>query len=706
MIPERDAAERAPRDSRETHPLIGEELALLARVRAALAALPPTSQRRERALGEELVKLRDQLLSPATPKTDLPALSDQWHRGNAILQQLESHAGAPIDPASPYFAHLRLDEDGRRIDLCLGRSTCIRDGVRIVDWRNAPVSRVFYRYEQGDEFEETIAGRLRSGVVALRRALTISDAVLERVEAPEGVFERDGDAYRRVQACEPRLAGGEASALRAGAEAPALPLLGTGRGGRHGSADRRLAEITALIDPAQFDLISRPQGFVAIRGAAGSGKTTVALHRIAFLAFADPELDSSDTLFLTFSPALCRYVSHVLPALGIERVAVRTYREWAAELRRRHFSDLPADVREDTPAAVQRLKLHPLIAKALAQQVAAHPGRRAAAQAYDDFASVFVRRDLLEALAAREAPGEFSAAQLDEVVAWQRRRNDEMALHLAGEPDSGAALDAEDDTLLLRAWQLRVGPLLGPRLRPLRLRHVAIDEVQEFSPNEVELLIASCDERRSLTLAGDSQQQLLPTSSFGSWSRFLGGLGLPGAALETLRVNYRCSREIAEYASGLLGPLREDAELPESPRSGPPVEFFRFEERGAAIAFLARALRMLIGNEPRATVAILTPSRELSLLYAEALAAADVPQLRHVRDQDFGFAPGIDVTEIEQARGLEFDYVVVVEASARNFPERDEARRRLHVAATRAIHQLWISAVGTPSPLLPGARRP
>jgi DNA helicase-2/ATP-dependent DNA helicase PcrA len=319
---------------------------------------------------------------------------------------------------------------------------------------------------------------------------------------------------------------------------------------------------------------------------------------------------------------------------------------------------------------------------------------------------VLTRREWLGEIVAREAPGEFNGAQLDEIVSWQRRRNEEMALHLAGETDSGAALDAEDDTLLLRAWQLRVGPLLGPRLRPLQLRHVAIDEVQEFSPNEVELLIGASDERKSLTLAGDSQQQLLPASSFGSWSRFLSGLGLPGAALETLRVNYRCSREIAEYAAALLGPLREDADLPDSPRGGPAVEFFRFEERGAAIAFLAQALRALAAAEPLATVAVLTPSRELSGLYAEALGAAEIPRLRQVRDQEFSFAPGIDVTEIEQSRGLEFDYVLVVEASAEAFPARDESRRRLHVAATRAIHQLWVSAVGRPSPLLPATRRP
>ena len=64
----------------------------------------------------------------------------------------------------------------------------------------------------------------------------------------------------------------------------------------------------------------------------------------------------------------------------------------------------------------------------------------------------------------------------------------------------------------------------------------------------------------------------------------------------------------------------------------------------------------------------------------------------------------MDVTDVASVKGLEFDYVVVPDASARAYPDTDDARRRLHVAVTRAAHQLWIAAPGTPSPLLGGAR--
>ena len=99
-----------------------------------------------------------------------------------------------MDPASPYFAHMRLREGGRLRDVCLGRATRLDNGLRIVDWRHAPIAQLFYRYQQGDAYEEEISGRVTEGVVETRRAVTIRAAALERIEAPEGIFDQDADA--------------------------------------------------------------------------------------------------------------------------------------------------------------------------------------------------------------------------------------------------------------------------------------------------------------------------------------------------------------------------------------------------------------------------------------------------------------------------------------------------------------------------------
>ncbi len=681
--------------------IVAEEVALHERVRRHLEQRSDRPRDDERSLERDLETLREQIVSGRERK-DAFALTEQWNRQTALLEQLRrGRSGPEVDPLSPYFAHLRLRERGHERDLCLGRATCIEDGVRIVDWRHAPVSKIFYRYQQGDEYEEEFGGQARLGVVTARRSVRIRDGVLDRVEAPEGVFLAEPLGWREVQRERPRLAGGARSALRAYAEDAAGPRrLGTDLAGNRRRADKRLPEITGLIDPTQFELITRAGGYLAIRGNAGSGKTTVALHRIAYLAYDDPSIDSERTLFIVFSPALRDYVGTVLPSLGVHEVRIISYRDWAHEQRRRHFPDLPAAARADAPAIVQRLKLDPSLLEALALHVKAHPGPRSERQALDDWASVLTRPALLRECAERRTPGAYRPAAFEQFAEHCRRRNEELFAWLEGDREVEAALEPEDDALLLRAWQLRVGPLRARKQEPLRYRHVAIDEVQDFSPLEVRVLIDCLDERRSLTLAGDTQQHVQSYSGFTSWSRFLEELGVEGDALETLRVSYRSSQEIASFAHGVLGPLREEEEPPQATRSGPPVELFRFTDRGACVAFLGDALRELVRSEPLASVAVLTPNPEMSAVYHDGLEQSDLPGLRRVAVQDFSFAPGVEVTEIEQAKGLEFDYVVLADASADHYPDAPEARRRLHVGATRAVHQLWITSVGTPSPLL------
>jgi DNA helicase-2/ATP-dependent DNA helicase PcrA len=607
-----------------------------------------------------------------------------------------------VDPLSPYFAHLRLRENGAERDLCLGRATRIERGIRIVDWRNAPVSRIFYRYQQGDEYEEEFAGRAREGQVTARRTVRIRDGVLDRIEAPEGVFTAVDGRWRRTEVAPARLAGGEATALRAhGVDQGEERRLGTDLEGDRRRVDKHLPEITSLIDPAQFGLITRPtSGFLVIRGSAGSGKTTVALHRIAYLAFDDPDVDSERTLFVVFSAGLRNYVGHVLPSLGVENVRIVTFREWAAEQRRRHFPKLPTEVSDDAPALVQHLKLHPAIAWALARHIDETPGPATPEQALDDWVSVLTRGELLRECTALRAPGVFDASDLRRFADRSRRRNEELFSWFEGDEESDAGLDPEDDALLLRAWQLRVGPLRHRREQPLRYRHVAIDEVQDFAPVEVQVLLDCLDRQRSITLAGDTQQHVIAQSGFTSWSHFLQHLGVPGAEVETLRISYRSTREIMDFAFSVLGTLREDDELPEATRSGPPVELFRFTDRGAAVAFLSDALRELVRDEPLASVAILTPSPAASALVHDGLERSELPGLHRVERQDFSFSPGIEVTEIEQAKGLEFDYVILVDVTAEHFPDTPAARRLLHVGATRAVHQLWLTSVGTPSALV------
>ncbi|HIF93250.1 MAG: ATP-binding domain-containing protein [Myxococcales bacterium] len=684
--------------------IVLEEQMALAKVTAQLAEIPPAKTASQAPIIRELERLRERLLSGDENK-DLSTLSEQYHNQSAILDQLQNAGHAiQVDASSPYFAHLRLEEEGGQRDVYLGRTTCLEKGVRIIDWRDAPISKIFYSYRQGEEFDEEISGRERQGSVLVRRMLRIRASVLERVQAPEGDFRldtREPTGWSTESLESPRLSGGESAALRYELDDLGLSRrMGEGRDGEVLRADKHLPEITSLIDPSQFDLITRPaSGYLVIRGSAGSGKTTVALHRIAYLAFDDPRIDGPDTLVVVFSNALARYVAHVLPSLGLRAVRILTYRDWVHGERRRCFPELPVAVCEETPAMVQRLKLHSGMDVALTRQVARVSGPRTSDQAFDDWASILTQRHFLGDVFEEVAPGQFSERDLDRFVEWNRRRLDELSSAMAGDGEADAGLDPEDDALLLRAYQLRVGKLAGRSGRPLNYRHIVIDEVQDFAPIEVRVLLASMQRESSITLAGDTQQHLMEHSGFTSWRGFFDDLGLSGAEIETLKVSYRSSEQIMNFATSLLGDLHEEDDVVTT-RTGPPVEFFRLTDRGACVAFLSDVLRDLMEAEPNASVAILTPSPVASDVYFEGLERAELLLLRRIRDGEFPFTAGIEVTEITQVKGLEFDYVIVLDVDASNYPDTPAARRLLHVAATRAVHQLWLMSVGTPSPLV------
>jgi len=203
----------------------------------------------------------------------------------------------------------------------------------------------------------------------------------------------------------------------------------------------------------------------------------------------------------------------------------------------------------------------------------------------------------------------------------------------------------------------------------------------------------------SITLAGDTSQRLFLDNGFGDWRAVLGHLGLGHVAIEPLRIAYRSTREIMAVARAAMGPLA-DPEAPEAPRRGAPVETFRFPGVGAAVAFLGEALRDLNAREPRATVALLARYPEQADRYFEGLRRAEVPALRRVRAQEFAFRPGIEVTDVRQVKGLEFDYVVMLDANASSYGRDDESRHLFHIGVTRAAWQLWIVVTGDPSPIV------
>ncbi len=777
-----------------------EEERLLARVLASLAAHAPAARaaaaaargvngaapapRRDHVA--EMIALRDEIGEARLE--DVPALVAQMERLQNVSLTRGDLQTILVDPAAPYFGHLRLREEvrGRGIverDILVGRATFVDAAARIniVDWRHAPVSQLFYRYPEGSDYEERFGDRDVEGEIVARRVLTIEGGVLRRVACPQGVWGRRGGApgaaetspdggWERTDLPTYELAGGQETAIR-----PARGVLGAAPAGRQ-ALDRHLPEIAALIDPRQFDLITaRDAGVVVIQGGAGSGKTTVGLHRLGYLSFRFPDKFPPRRLaVVTSGAALAAYIGQLLPSLGLAGVGVTTFAELAARELRAEIPWLRATtIVDDTVPAVTRVKSHPALLHELeraAPAFAGKAGKKTSRAAVELWADLLTDRGRLEALVTNAAEMPIAARDVAEahrimtdrvaaILAKDPREGDgkkpppkrrskarapapgpdmhwtAMGLeHKAGQrtvdsdlpegirrvegdgggdpdddaeddqnirgetgidglrtEDDAATLDLDDVAILLRAGQLLRG-VKHP------FAHLFVDEAQDLSPMKLSVLIGHAP-KPSITLAGDTSQRLFLDNGFGDWRAVLAHLGLGHVAIEPLRIAYRSTREIMTVARAAMGPLA-DPDPPEAPRSGAPVEAFQFPGVGAAVAFLAEALRELAVREPRATVALLARHPEQADRYFEGLRRAEVPSLRRVRAQDFAFRPGVEVTDVRQVKGLEFDYVVMLDANASSYGRDDESRHLFHIGVTRAAWQLWIVMTGPASPLV------
>jgi DNA helicase-2/ATP-dependent DNA helicase PcrA len=688
-----------------THPIPAEEESLLSDIRTRLLERPVEVGASEKEIVTELRRIREDM--GGAKAEDLGSLMQQFDQLHALLGQIrKARDTEDIDPDSPYFAHMRLLEDGKERNLYLGKVTRIDHGLRIVDWRNAPIAQLFYRYQEGEEYaEELDDDRLLEGHLVARRTVSIHRGSLERIEAPQGVFVRDEAGWIHHEKAPPQLAGGQGSSLLRHTRASTkTSRLGAASQGARRSQDKHLPEIAALIDREQWELITRPKsGLVVIRGIAGSGKTTVALHRVAYLAFQEPHHFKANRIaVIVWGRALRDYISKVLPSLGVEGVAVKTWKSWSRELVRRHLPMLPRRQAEDTPEIVSRLKLHPGFLRVLQHQIDTVPNAPNADGVVEDYLGLFMDLPTLIRLMGEGAPGVFSESEIERVWDWARRQRSRLYDWLNGDREEPAELDEEDDALFLRLWQLRVGKLraAGRGKQPIRYAHMVVDEVQDLSPIEVQVLLDTLDSRTSVTLSGDTQQHIIEQAGFTDWRSFFGDIGAGETSVNTLKVSYRSTHEITTFAREVLGDLVEDDNPPTTTRPGAPVELFRFTDDGACVAFLGSALLELVRREPLASIAVLTPNPAISAIYARGLRLAEVPRVRHVLDQEFAFSAGVDVTEVAEVKGLEFDYVILVEVNASHYPDNSHARRLLHVGATRAAHQLWLTSVGTPSPIL------
>ncbi|APQ60768.1 Helicase IV [Paenibacillus polymyxa] len=211
----------------------------------------------------------------------------------------------------PYFGRMDFDERGRgqRKPLYIGKIGVEREETSayplVIDWR-APIASLFYSFTGGEETAsyEAPEGTIE-GLVYLKRNVVIRKKILERV----------ADTYNR-ESDEPAVSD-EFLVYRLGE-----------------NKDNRLRDIVSTIQAEQDQIIRAAKNTaLVIQGVAGSGKTTVALHRLAFLLYQYKDQVSADKMVI-FAPnhMFLDYISDVLPELGVGNIQQSTFADWALDL--------------------------------------------------------------------------------------------------------------------------------------------------------------------------------------------------------------------------------------------------------------------------------------------------------------------------------------------------------------------------------------
>lgn len=607
-------------------------------------------------------------------------------------------------PSARCLARLRVDSGGRVRDVILGPDSLVSGAVALLDWERAPLAAVFLGHTVDDEYElELDDGRSVEGTVLAREVLRCVGHELRELDDGTTCLRRDPNT-------------GEWSAVPS--------RLGGGLVLREVDDRSKLSSpIEVELDPVQRHAVELDrERSLLVLGEAGFGKTTVALHRLAHLrkqAVAAKRRFSA--LVLVPTRGLQRLTVALLERLGVREVEVRTFHAWIAKQGRRVFTDLPERNSEHAPLAVARLKRHPALRRVLPEIIAGTAAMREVEAGYrddetartgDQLLHLFGDRELLER-AAEASDGGLTPRTIEQVLAHTKIQFSPTTEHAlahvdadrlrtvdgraidAGTPLHDAeTIDAEDFAVLFELLRLRTGADATTHASLARYDHIVVDEAQEFAPIELAVIGRARAADGSITIAGDENQQVDETTVFGSWPEVTAELGVVDRCERVvLRESYRCPPAVETFARSLFSgsPI-----VPVDPALHLLAAAHELELVSTVIATLIE-----IRNRDRlASVAIVcrfaSSARRMFGLIHKGV------DCRLVIDGDFRFGPGISVTCVDEVKGLEFDYVIVPDATAANYPDTSEARRAMYVAATRALARLWLLWSGRASPLLPG----
>ena len=604
---------------------------------------------------------------------------------------------------NPFFARVDFAEEGEdgaeRIVIGLYSLKDEKGELLVHDWR-APVCSLYYDAMPGEAKYESPSGEIR-GRLELKRQY--------RME--EGRLKYFVDTTLSID------------------DSMLLDILS-------GATSRHMRQIVATIQAEQNAAIRQDDArVVSVVGGAGSGKTSVAMHRAAYLMYRRRDLlDASKIMILSPSTAFSEYVSGVLPELGEENIRARTLREvvegvldkkvekpyrqlealldGAGELRRksvawkggaafaallRRFADDFAaygpefrDVRLDSQVLIRRDELTRMYRGELSLLTPAQKLQRMAAtlqtrlegweeklykQYEKSYSAHYGQRELRQmanmAVAQRLQP---VRAQLRAML--EPKGDDLMKRALKAAPRELRDAYLDNQSAGLTWWEDAVAEAylavrLGFAAPDKQIYHLLVDEAQDYTDTALAMLGAYYPNAR-VTLLGDPKQRTTPGLEACDPARWGECFGMPGAPLFRLSKCYRSTRPIAALCNRIL---------PDGERLEP---FGREGEAPLVAVYSEALLRQTLARFRAAgygSIAVITRSQA----QADSLSA----KLEHVYRLDGGeadlqYEAGDNVVACYHlTKGMEFDAVIVV------WPDvalTDGERRRLYTAASRALH--------------------
>ena len=599
---------------------------------------------------------------------------------------------------SPFFGRVDFrydgDEEAETFYIGIGNLSESAGSLPLVyDWR-APVSGLFYDYDKGSA----------------------------SYEAPSGIFEGEVTSKWQYKIRKGKMLYEFESDVKIDDE-----ILGAELGS---NGEVQLKNIVRTIQKEQNEIIRNTKDkIMVIQGAAGSGKTSVALHRIAYLLYHDREnLKSSNVLILSPNGVFADYISHILPELGEENIREMSFDLFAY----RELKDIVGDC-EDRYDQIEHTVLNPKI-----QDICREKQSPEFVSKLDGFA-LRLEDELMNfrdveyrgcTLSEKEIIDLFYFKFLD-VPLLSRMHS--VAEYFIDQVETLRDRDLSDEEreevmecfrsmyetrdcyVLYSRFLEKEGyrPLPHCQIEKRRLRyedvypvlylkytlyqcrnhhgikHVVVDEMQDYSWIQY-LLIHKMFPCR-MTILGDKAQTMEDETQ--DVLKFLPKIFGKDIRKIVMNRSYRNTMEVAQYANHLTG--IEDMELFE--RHGEPVDERTFLSTEEALeTVLEKWLNRREEFETEALIFLTEREAEHAFLYIEKRLKEIAPeaenQLCYMNRDSQSFKKGLTVTTFYLAKGLEFDQVFGIFEEDRESGLQCQAK---YITATRALHELHMYITDT-----------